>query len=73
MSDMFLSEEEVQFMTGLIRPAAQVRFLCDKLGIPAYKNAANQVVVYRAWIDQFADRPDSTPPLPDFEAMSNVK
>lgn len=43
-----LSEAEIRHITGLVQPAAQERFLREEKGIPAYRNRANEVVVFRA-------------------------
>ncbi len=72
MPDTFLSVDEIEKMTGLKRPHYQVLFLQQKLKIPAYKNAANQVVVYRRWIERDMDPPEPAAPMPDFAAMDEV-
>lgn len=43
---MFLTDEQVQQLTGLKRPSAQSRWLATK-GIPHMVNAAGKVVVTR--------------------------
>ena len=73
MSNMFLSAEDVQIMTGLKQPHAQIKVLQDKLKIPAYKNAANQVVVYKGWLDNYADPLEPAVAMPDFAAMDKIE
>jgi len=70
----FLTPAEIHTLTGLTQPHAQVRYLREKLGIRrAYKNAANQVVVYRAWLDKdYHAAVPSVSPMPDFAAMDEV-
>lgn len=68
---LVLSTEEIEQITGLVRPAAQERFFRQVLRIPVFRNAQNRVIVFRSQIDPQSDRPTAAP-VPDFEAMDHV-
>lgn len=71
MSELLLSEQEIKQITGLVQPAAQERFLREKFGVQASRNAANRVIVFRSQIDPNHNQPAAAP-LPDFAAMDDV-
>lgn len=53
---MMLSPEELEQMTGLKQPAAQVRWFVSR-GFRAERNAAGRVVVLREWLTGSAPAP----------------
>lgn len=70
MSEIW-SQDEVREITGLTQPAAQERFLRDRLHIPAFRNAANRVIVFKKNAAPAAAA-EVAAPVPDFEAMDSV-